>query len=87
VRSVSFGSPWLLFVLVAVPLVLAAAIWFDRRRAKYAVAFTNLELLASVAESRRRPLRRWLPLVLFLLALVAASAAVEIGRASCRERV
>jgi Ca-activated chloride channel family protein len=82
---VSFGSPWLLFLLLAAPLVLAAAIWFDRRRAKYAVAFTNLELLASVAESRRRPLRRWVPLVLFLLALVAASAAVARPRASISE--
>ena len=31
-----------------VPLALAFALWLDRRRARYAVAFTNLDLLASV---------------------------------------
>jgi Ca-activated chloride channel family protein len=72
----SFGSPWLLLVLLLVPAVLAYALWLDRRRARYAVAFTNLELLAAVAAtSRRRPLR-WVPLLLFVLALVAASAAL-----------
>jgi Ca-activated chloride channel family protein len=57
------------------------AVWFDRRRSRYAVAFTNLELLAAVAPARR-PLWRWLPLALFLLALVLASAAVARPRAS-----
>jgi Ca-activated chloride channel family protein len=75
VRAVSFASPWLLAVLVVVPLTLAFALWLDRRRARYAVAFTNLDVLASVAPQRRRPLR-WVPLALFLLALTSASAAV-----------
>ena len=81
----TFASPWLLWLLVVVPLVLAAAIWFDRRRARYAVSFTNLDLLASVAETRRRQWRRWVPLALFLLALVAASTAVARPRASISE--
>jgi Ca-activated chloride channel family protein len=72
---VTFSSPWFLVALLLVPLVLALAIWFDRRRARYTVAFTNLELLAGVATSPRRPLR-WLPLALFLLALAAASTAL-----------
>jgi Ca-activated chloride channel homolog len=80
VRAVSFESPWLLLALVVVPLVLAYAIWLDRRRAKYAVAFTNLDILAQVATTRRRPWR-WLPLALFLLALVAASAALARPKA------
>ena len=81
----SFGSPWLLFVLLLVPAVIAYALWLDRRRARYAVAFTNLELLAAVAAtSKRRPLR-WLPLALFLLALIAASAA--LARPSAKIRV
>jgi Ca-activated chloride channel family protein len=81
----SFASPWLLFVLLLIPVVIAYALWLERRRARYAVAFTNLELLAAVAAtSRRRPLR-WLPLALFLLALVAASAA--LARPSAKIRV
>lgn len=77
----SFGSPYLLLVLAIVPVLALLAVWFDRRRSRYAVAFTNLELLAAVAPARR-PLWRWLPLALFLLALVLASAAVARPRAS-----
>jgi Ca-activated chloride channel family protein len=79
---VSFGSPFLLLALLIVPLVLGLALWFDRRRARYAVAFTNLDLLASVATELRRPWRRWIPLALFLLALAAASAALARPRAT-----
>src|SRR3954454_13544268 len=76
----TFGWPWLLLALVIVPITLAFALWLERRRARYAVAFTNLDLLASVA-SPRRALRRWIPLVLFLLALASASAALARPRA------
>ncbi len=71
----TFSSPWFLAALVLVPLVLGLALWLDRRRARYTVAFTNLDVLATVATTRRRPLR-WLPLALFLLALAAASTAL-----------
>jgi Ca-activated chloride channel family protein len=81
VRTVSFASPWLLFVLLIVPATLALAVWLDRRRARYAVAFTNLELLASVA-GPHRSWRRWAPLALFLLALAAASTALARPKAS-----
>jgi Ca-activated chloride channel family protein len=81
VRAVSFASPYFLIALLLVPLVLGLAIWFDRRRARYAVAFTNLDLLASVVAKRRRPWRRWIPLALFLLALAAASTALARPRA------
>jgi Ca-activated chloride channel homolog len=80
VRAVSFGSPWLLLFLLLVPATLAFALWVDRRRARYAVAFTNLDVLASVATSRRT-WKRWLPLALFLLALAAASTALARPRA------
>ena len=63
-------------------LLLGLALWFDRRRARYAVAFTNLDLLASVVAKRRRPWRRWIPLALFLLALAAASTALARPRAN-----
>ena len=82
--GMSFSSPYLLAVLLVVPLVAVLAIWLDRRRAKYAVAFTNLDVLASVASPRRRA-RRWIPLLLFLLALAAASAALARPRASVSE--
>jgi Ca-activated chloride channel homolog len=78
---VSFGSPYLLLLLLLVPVVAVAAVKLDRRRSRYAVAFTNLELLAAIAPARR-PFRRWLPLVLFLLALATAAAAVARPRAS-----
>ena len=71
----SFSTPFLLLALIVVPVVLLLAVWLDRRRARYAVAFTNLDLLASVAP-KRRSLKRWVPLALFLLALGAASVAL-----------
>ena len=37
----SFSSPYFLFALLLVPAVLGLALWFDRRRARYAVAFTS----------------------------------------------
>ena len=77
----SFSSPYLLVALVVVPLAALLAVWFDRRRAKYAVAFTNLDVLASVAPKRRSP-KRWVPLALFLLALTAASVALARPRAT-----
>ena len=80
----SFGSPLLLLVTAIVPATLALALWLERRRSRHAVAFTNLELLASVAPPRR-PRRRWIPLAVFLLALVAASAAVARPRAVLRK--
>jgi Ca-activated chloride channel family protein len=80
VRTVSFASPYLLLTLVVVPVLLAGAVWFDRRRAPYPVAFTNLEVLAAVVP-KRRPWRAWVPLVLFLLALVAAATALARPRA------
>ncbi len=78
----SFSSPWLLLALLLVPAVLVLALWLDRRRSRYTVAFTNLDLLASVATaSRRRPIR-WVSLALFLLALAAASTALARPRAT-----
>jgi len=71
----TFASPWLLFALAIVPLVLLAAVLFERRRSRYTVAFTNLELLAQVATRSRNP-KRYVPLVLLLAALAAAAVAL-----------
>jgi Ca-activated chloride channel homolog len=78
---VTFAWPWLLLALLLVPATLIVALWLDRRRGRYAVAFTNLDLLASVAE-KRRPWRRWVPLALFLLALTSATVALARPRAT-----
>lgn len=72
---VRFASPWLLLLLLVLPAVLAFLLWVDRRRARYAVAFTNIDVLASVAVSRRSTWRRWIPLALLLLALAFAATA------------
>jgi Ca-activated chloride channel homolog len=72
----TFGSPYLLALLVVVPAFAFFVWWVERRRARYAVAYTNLELLASVVERHRRRWRAFVPLALFLIALTLASAAV-----------
>ena len=77
---VTFGSPYFLPLLLVVPGVVLFVWWLERRRARYAVAYTNLELLASVVEQRRRRWRAFIPLALFLLALTLASAAVARPR-------
>jgi len=72
----NFQSPWLLLSL----LVLAAAIgaWelFERRRMRYAVRYTNLDVLATVVSGRSW--WRLVPAALFLLAL--ASLLVGLAR-------
>ena len=78
-RSVSFAWPWLLTLLLAVPFAAAAAVWLERRPSRYAVAFSNFDVLAGVV-APRRSLRRLVPLVLFLLALAAATAALARPR-------
>ena len=66
----SFGHPLLLLSLLAVPLALAAATLAERRRARYAVRYTNVDLLALVAAGQR-PWRRYLTSAFFLAALAA----------------
>jgi Ca-activated chloride channel family protein len=77
----TFVWPLALLALLVLPVVVGAAWWFDRRRARYAVAFTNLEVLRSVVAPRRR-WRALVPLALFLIALAAASVALARPRAT-----
>jgi Ca-activated chloride channel homolog len=77
---VTFGSPLFLVAAILVPAVLLFAILVDRRRSRYPVAFTNLELLSSVVE-QRRSWRRWVPLALLLVALCCASTALAKPKA------
>jgi Ca-activated chloride channel homolog len=71
---VSFGSPLLLSTLIVVPALLAWLAALNRRGARSAVAYTNLDLLADVASPPRR-FRRWVPIALLLLALALAAVA------------
>jgi Ca-activated chloride channel family protein len=66
---VSFGHPLLLLTLLVIPLAVALYVLSERRRMKYAIRFTNLDVLAGVVGGPFR--RRYIPLVLFLLALAA----------------
>lgn len=68
----TFDRPWALAALLALPLLAWLYFVLQRRRARYAVAFTNLGVLRQVA--RRRAWRRYVPPVLLLLALAALVA-------------
>jgi Ca-activated chloride channel family protein len=67
-------SPLLLLALLAVPLAIGIAWLAERRRMRYAVTFTNVDVLAAVAP--RRSWRRLVPFGLFLLALTVLGVAV-----------
>jgi Ca-activated chloride channel family protein len=64
----SFQAPLLLAGLVLVPLALAAYVYAQRRRRRYAVRYTNVDLLAAAAG---RDWARHLPAALALIALAA----------------
>jgi Ca-activated chloride channel family protein len=65
----TFERPLLLLALLAVPLGVGLYVLAERRRMRYAIRFTNLDVLAGVVGDRYR--RRFVPLALFLLALAA----------------
>jgi Ca-activated chloride channel homolog len=71
---VSFDRPWLLLTLLVIPAAIGIYLLAQRRRMRYALTFTNLELLASVAGGRSW--RRFVPPALFLLALMSLCIAV-----------
>jgi Ca-activated chloride channel family protein len=66
---VTFERPLLLLTLLLVPLAIALYVLAERRRMRYAVRFTNVDVLAGVV--RGRIWRQYVPLALFLLALAA----------------
>jgi Ca-activated chloride channel homolog len=73
---VTFLEPFLLLGLLLLPVLLGLYLWAQRRRQRYAVRFTNLDLLANLAP-RRPAWRRHVPPVLYL----AAIAALVVGLA------
>jgi Ca-activated chloride channel family protein len=66
---VTFERPLMLLTLVLVPAAIALYVLAERRRMRYAIRFTNVDVLAGVI--RGRIWRRYLPPLLFLLALAA----------------
>jgi Ca-activated chloride channel family protein len=71
----TFSHPLLLLTLLAVPLAFGLYKLAERRRMRYAVRYTNVDLLALVAASGR-PWRRWLATSVFLAAIAALCIAV-----------
>jgi Ca-activated chloride channel family protein len=66
----SFEWPVALLALLVIPLALLAYYAVQQRRVRYAVRFTNLDLLANVVEETPG-WRRHLPAALYLMALAA----------------
>jgi Ca-activated chloride channel homolog len=65
----SFQNPVFLLALLTVPLAIGLYVLAERRRMRYAVRFSNMDVLASVAGGSAW--RRYVPPVLALLALAA----------------
>ncbi len=83
----SFDRPLLLLALLALPLAVGLYLLAERRRARYAVTFTYLDVLAAVAGGR--PWRRFVPPALLLLALAAVCVGLarpHVERLVPRER-
>jgi Ca-activated chloride channel family protein len=83
----SFQSPWMLLGLLVVAAFVGLWLWVERRRARYAVRYTNLDVLATVVSGRS-----WLRivpaaiLVLGLGALAIGLARPHVERTLLREK-
>lgn len=71
----TFGAPELLLGLLLVPAASVAYLVAARRRSRYAVRFTNVDLLSNLVP-RRPGWRRHLPPVLYLAAVAALALAL-----------
>ncbi len=83
----SFERPLFLVSLLLIAAVAAFWLYTERRRMRYAVRFTNLEVLAAVAG--RRSWTRYVPPALFALALTAlfvGLARPQVDRMVANER-
>jgi Ca-activated chloride channel family protein len=75
VRAVRLAWPLALLALLIVPLAVLGYLALERRRARYAIHYTNIEVLATVAATTRR-WRALVPPLLIALALTCATAAL-----------
>lgn len=83
-----FEWPLAFLALALVPIAAAAYVLVERRRSRFALRFTNLDVLASVVPAGA-PRRRLVPPAVFLLALAAALVALarpEVPRSVYREQ-
>ncbi len=83
----SFQSPWMLLGLLVVAAFVGLWLWAERRRARYAVRYTNLDVLATVVSGRSW--LRFVPaaiLVLGLGALVVGLSRPHVERTLLREK-
>ena len=83
----SFESPWFLVSLLFLAAAVAAWVVAERRRMRYAVRFTNLDVLATVVSGRSR--LRLVPPALFALSLallLVALARPHVERLIAKER-
>ena len=71
----TFASPELLLVLLLVPIFLALYLLVQRRRAKYVVRFTNVDLLTNLVPKAPR-WRRHVPTAFYLAAIAALAIAL-----------
>jgi Ca-activated chloride channel family protein len=72
----TFAAPELLLGLLIIPLALVGYVFVSRRRSRYAVRFTNVDLLANLVP-RRPAWRRHIPPLLY----VAAASALVLALA------
>ncbi len=64
----SFLWPWILTLLVLIPLLVLFYIWILRRKRKYAVRYSSLSLIREALPKHAR-LRRHFPFILFLVSM------------------
>jgi len=85
---ISFKSPWLLLGLLVLALAIGLWVLAERRRARYTVRYTNLDVLASVVSAGRWWLRYVPPalVALGLAVLIVGIARPEVTRTVLREK-
>jgi Ca-activated chloride channel family protein len=71
----TFASPELLLALLLIPLAIAGYLFVQRRRSRYAVRFTNVDLLSNLVP-KRPAWRRHVPAALYLVAIAALALAL-----------
>jgi Ca-activated chloride channel homolog len=77
----SFSWPWALLALLAVPLLLAARWWMNRRRKRNAITVSSVALIRAALPGRTS-WRRRIPVYLFLTGLLALAGALARPQAT-----